>query len=44
MDFTYTPEQRELQARAASLAAAIMVHEEACEAGNGLPPDVHATR
>jgi butyryl-CoA dehydrogenase len=42
MDFTYTDEQRELQARAASLAAEIMVHEEACEAANGLPPDVHA--
>ena len=42
MDFTYTDQQRELQARAASLAAAIMVHEEDCEAANGLPPDVHA--
>jgi acyl-CoA dehydrogenase len=42
MDFTYTPEQRELQARAAALAAEIMVHEDACEAGNGLPPEVHA--
>jgi butyryl-CoA dehydrogenase len=42
MDFTYTHGQRELQARAASLAAEIMVHEEACEVANGLPPEVHA--
>jgi acyl-CoA dehydrogenase len=41
MDFAYTPEQRELQARAAALAADIMVHEEACEEANGLPPEVH---
>ena len=37
MDFTYTPEQLELRERAAALAAEIMVHEEACEAANGLP-------
>jgi acyl-CoA dehydrogenase len=42
MDFSYTPEQRELRARAAALAAEIMDHEEACEEGAGLPPDVHA--
>jgi acyl-CoA dehydrogenase len=42
MDFTYSDEQQELRARAASLAAEIMVHEEACEAANGLPPQVHA--
>jgi len=42
MDFTYTDEQRELQGRAAALAAEIMVHEQACEAANGLPPEVHA--
>jgi acyl-CoA dehydrogenase len=42
VDFAYSPEQLELRARAAALAAEIMVHEEACEAGNGLPPDVHA--
>jgi butyryl-CoA dehydrogenase len=42
MDFTYSPEQRELRARAAALAADIMVHEQACEEGNGLPPDVHS--
>ena len=35
-------EQLELRARAAALAADIMVHEEACEAANGLPPEVHA--
>jgi acyl-CoA dehydrogenase len=42
MNFSYNPEQLELRARAAALAADIMVHEEACEAGNGLPPEVHA--
>ena len=42
MDFTYTSEQRELQARAAALAAEIMVHEEDCEAAEGLPPEIHA--
>ena len=42
MDFAYTSEQLELRDRAAALAADIMVHEEACEAGNGLPPEVHA--
>jgi len=42
MDFAYTPEQLELRDRAAALAADIMVHEEACEAANGLPPEVHA--
>jgi acyl-CoA dehydrogenase len=42
MEFAFTPEQLELQGRAAALAADIMVHEEACEAANGLPPDVHA--
>ena len=42
MDFAYTTEQLELRARAAALAADIMVHEEACEEGGGLPPDVHA--
>ena len=40
MDFTYTPEQLELQARARALAEEIMVHEEACEAAGGLPDDV----
>jgi butyryl-CoA dehydrogenase len=42
MDFAYTSEQLELRARAAALAADIMVHEEDCEAADGLPPDVHA--
>src|SRR5687768_11726089 len=42
MDFAYTSEQLELRARAAALTADIMVHEEDCEAANGLPPDVHA--
>src|ERR671922_16412 len=43
MNFSYSPEQLELRDRAAALAAAIMVYEEACEAGNGLPPEVHAS-
>jgi acyl-CoA dehydrogenase len=42
MDFTYTTEQLELRDRAAALAADIMVHEQACEEANGLPPEVHA--
>src|SRR5918998_2541185 len=41
MDFAYTPEQLELRERAAALAGDIMVHEEACEERNGLPPEVH---
>jgi acyl-CoA dehydrogenase len=41
MDFAYTSEQLELRGRAAALAADIMVHEEACEEANGLPPEVH---
>src|SRR5829696_4786293 len=42
MNFSYSPDQVELRDRAAALAAEIMVHEEACEAANGLPPEVHA--
>jgi butyryl-CoA dehydrogenase len=42
MEFTYTDAQRELQERAAALTAEIMVHEEDCEAANGLAPEVHA--
>ncbi|HXH98051.1 MAG TPA: acyl-CoA dehydrogenase family protein [Gaiellaceae bacterium] len=42
MDFAYTPEQLDLKERAAALAAAIMVHEERCEAENGLPPAILA--
>ena len=41
MEFEFSPEQRELQGRAAALAAEIMVHEQACEEGNGLAPEVH---
>ncbi len=41
MDFAYTPDQLELRARARALAEDIMVHEVACEEGNGLPPEVH---
>ena len=42
MEFAYSAEQLELRERAAALGAEIMVHEEACEAANGLPPEVHA--
>jgi acyl-CoA dehydrogenase len=42
VDFAYTPEQDELRARARALADEIMVHEQACEEHNGLPPEVHA--
>jgi acyl-CoA dehydrogenase len=42
MDFTYTPRERELKARAAALAEQIMPYEDDCEADNGLPPEVHA--
>ena len=41
MDFSYTDEQRALAARARALAGEIMVHEQACEEHNGLPPEVH---
>jgi acyl-CoA dehydrogenase len=41
MDFSYTPEQLDLRDRARSLAEEIMVQEEACEAGGGLPESVH---
>jgi acyl-CoA dehydrogenase len=41
VDFTYTPEQLELRARARALADDIEVHELACEEHNGLPPEVH---
>lgn len=37
MEFAYTREQLDLKQRAAALAAEIMVHEERCEAENGLP-------
>jgi butyryl-CoA dehydrogenase len=42
MDFTYTPRQRDLKARAAALAEVIMAYEDDCEANNGLPDEVHA--
>ena len=42
MEFAYSPEQLELRSRAAALAADIMVHEQACEEDNGLPPEIHA--
>jgi acyl-CoA dehydrogenase len=42
VDFAYTTEQLELRARARALADEIMVHEQACEERNGLPPEVHA--
>jgi butyryl-CoA dehydrogenase len=41
VDFTYTPEQLELRARARALADDIEIHELACEEHNGLPPEVH---
>ena len=41
MEFTYSPEQRELRARARALAEEIMVHEEGCEEAGGLPAHVH---
>jgi butyryl-CoA dehydrogenase len=37
VEFAYTREQLDLKQRAAALAAEIMVHEERCEAENGLP-------
>lgn len=37
MEFAYTREQLDLKQRAAALAVEIMVHEERCEAENGLP-------
>ena len=42
MDLSYTAGQLELRSRARALADEIMVHEHACEAGDGLAPEVHA--
>ncbi|WP_232665294.1 acyl-CoA dehydrogenase family protein [Pseudonocardia sp. TRM90224] len=42
MDFTYTPRQRELKERAASLTKVIMEHELDNELNNGLSDEVHA--
>src|SRR5262245_45458817 len=42
MDFSYSPAQRELQRRAATLARALMAHEDACETQGGLRAGVQA--
>jgi acyl-CoA dehydrogenase len=42
LDYTLTPEQRELRERAASLAAEIMQLEQECEANGGLPAETLA--
>ncbi|MCI9889833.1 acyl-CoA dehydrogenase [Micrococcales bacterium 31B] len=42
MDFTYTPAQLEIKARAASLKNVIMQYEDYCEENNGLTPEMHA--
>jgi acyl-CoA dehydrogenase len=42
MDFAYSPRLRELKQRAADLTGKIMVHEDECEAGNGLPAETLA--
>ena len=42
MDFSYSPAQRELERRAASLARGLMAHEDACETQGGLPAAVQA--
>lgn len=39
MDFAYTPRLTELKERAAALTGKIMIHEDACEADNGLAPE-----
>jgi acyl-CoA dehydrogenase len=39
VQFTYTPEQTELRDRAARLTESIIVFEEPCEAGHGLPDE-----
>jgi acyl-CoA dehydrogenase len=41
MDLTLSAEQEDLRARARALTESIMAHEEACEEGNGLPPEAH---
>ena len=41
MDFTYSPEQLELRARARALADDIELYELDCEEQNGLPDDIH---
>ena len=42
MDFAYSPKLLDLKRRAADLSAKIMVHEDTCEAGNGLPAETLA--
>src|SRR5687767_7292779 len=42
MDLTLTAAQHDLQARTRALTGAIMVHELACEEGNGLPDEALA--
>jgi len=39
MDFAYSPRLLELKQRAADLTAKIMLHEDECETGNGLPAE-----
>src|SRR5918992_839801 len=39
MDLTLTADQEDLRARARALTETIKAHEEACEAGNGLPAE-----
>ena len=41
MEFAYTPHLAELKERAAALTEKIMIHEDACETGNGLSPQAH---
>lgn len=43
MEFAYTPHMAELKERAAALTEKIMIHEDACETGNGLSPQAHAS-
>ncbi|MEV6105861.1 acyl-CoA dehydrogenase family protein [Streptomyces sp. NPDC051940] len=42
MDFSYTPEQLDLRARAAALTGFIRQYEDDCERDNGLPAEAHA--
>lgn len=42
MDFAYSPRLLDLKQRAADLTDKIMVHEDECEAGNGLPAETLA--
>ena len=42
MEFTFTPRQRELRERAAELTRELMIFEQPCEAGGGLPAEALA--